>query len=358
MNSKAKEKAFLRQNLMAVIKRCNSLERIPSERILAAEFKVSRYLLRQCLAELARENIIKKGKRKQGNVMVGLHPWKRRIGIVTADGINCPYIDHPKVFNGIMNFFDRHENYLPQIMTFRNIEEFVLKIDQYELDSVVWIASNKKNVEKINKLPLEKKKRISLVVGDSLKPLIKHNSVSIDYEDLFDKRIQGLIDKGMRRFIYIAINSKYKDKLIAKLKKNDIEWDESMQISEASSIPEQLPDLINKNKPDVIICDGGFGFYELFSQTLAQQKKTYPLISVSNNWRMRKSLLNFPELHEINLQCHDTNAVHFQTGIVAMEMLDQALAEDKLQECRYLKVEPYFISAASLLERYITETNK
>ena len=343
---------------MAVIKRCNSLERIPSERFLAAEFNVSRYLLRQCLAELARENIIKKGKRKQGNMMIGLHPWRRRVGIVIADGINSPYIDYPKVFNGIMNFFDHNEDYLPQIINFRTVEELVIKMDRYELDSIVWIVSSHNHIAPIDALSIEKKKKIVLITNNTFNQELKCNSISINFEKLFDRIVDDLIKKGMRRFIYIALKSKYRDRLIAKLKIHNIKWDDSMQISEFSEISERLPYLIDKYSPDAIICDGAFGFYESLFRTIAQQSKPYPLISANDNWRMRKYLSMFPTLHKMRFQCYDLSTARFQSGITAMEMLDRALAEDRLQEHKYLQVEPYFTSADLLLKRHSKETNK
>ena len=357
MSTRAKKKSVLRQNLMAVVKRCNSMERIPSERALAAEFNVSRYLLRRCLSELEQEEIIKKGKRKQGNTMIGYFPWKRRVGIVMADGRNSPYIDYPKILYGVMDYFDKHENFLPQIINFRNFNEFLIKMERYELDYLVWIVSSGDHWEKIKTLSAEQKRKIAFIPNSSLDYDYDCNVVSIDYDRIFDRRIELLIEKGIRSFAYIAANSKYKNRLINKLKDNNIKWDDSMQISEAGEIPECLPGLLEKHKPDAIFCDGAFGFYESFFSTIAAQGKSCPLISVNDNWRMRKHLSAFPELSDVSMQCYGLGEARFKLGAMAIELLERACTEKKSPEKQFVQVEPYFTTAASILNSHTNGSN-
>ena len=152
-STKKDQKAKLRKNLLTLINEYSLTDRLPSERDLAATLGVTRYLLRDCLSELDRENVIRRGKTRQGMQMIGLHPWTYRIGIVLYDGRPSPCIDNLPVFQGVMDFFDRHPDYLPQILTFSNLGDLSLQMEQYELSGCIWVISHNDYMMKFVSMP-------------------------------------------------------------------------------------------------------------------------------------------------------------------------------------------------------------
>ncbi len=52
-----------------------------------------------------------------------------------------------------MDFFDRHPDYLPQILTFSNLGDLSLQMEQYELSGCIWVISHNDYMMKFVSMP-------------------------------------------------------------------------------------------------------------------------------------------------------------------------------------------------------------
>ncbi len=338
-STKKDQKAKLRKNLLTLINEYSLTDRLPSERDLATTLGVTRYLLRDCLAELTRENVIQRGKTRQGTQMIGLHPWTYRIGIVLYDGRPSPCIDSPPVFQGVMNFFERHPDYLPQILTFNNLEDLSLQMEQYALSGCIWIISHSDYMMKFASMPEKDLVRhVFAVPGGAGIPSCRlpGNMLWVGGESR-DFLLSKLVESGGNRVAYVAINSLFRNALQNTLSRMGVAWDDSMWVNNVADIDEKLPEIIRGKQINAVLCDGPIGFYEHLLEVVSRLPQNQrPILTVSDNWRFRKALINHPELDGIRILCESFSHVRHMMGEASGEMLIESLRTGRIQESRKL----------------------
>ncbi|OQA88302.1 MAG: Bacterial regulatory proteins, gntR family [Lentisphaerae bacterium ADurb.Bin242] len=351
-STKKDQKAKLRKNLLTLINEYSLADRLPSERDLAATLGVTRYLLRDCLSELDRENVIRRGKTRQGMQMIGLHPWTYRIGIVLYDGRPSPCIDNLPVFQGVMDFFDRHPDYLPQILTFSNLGDLSLQMEQYELSGCIWVISHSDYMMKFVSMPQKNLIRhVFAVPGGTAIPLCRlpGNMLWIGRESR-ECLLAGLIEAGADRIAYVGIDSSFRSALKNTLSRLGAVWDDSMWVNNVADIDEKLPEIIRGKQINAILCDGPIGFYEHLLEAVSRlPRNNRPILAVSDNWRFRKALMAHPELNGIRVLCESFSRARRIMGEAAGEMLVESLRTGRLQEPRkLLSQDIYFAEYADL----------
>ncbi len=350
--TKKDQKAKLRKNLLALINEYSLADRLPSERDLALSLGVTRYLLRDCLAELTRENVIQRGKTRQGMQMIGLHPWTYRIGIVLYDGRPSPCIDNLPVLQGVMQFFERHPDYLPQILTFSNLDDLFLQMEQYELSGCIWIVSHDDYMVKFASMPKKELVRHVFAVpgGSATVPCrLPGNMLRIGLESR-ECLLAGLLEAGGTRIAYIAINSFFRNALKSSLSRLGVAWDDSMWVSNIADIDELLPDILRRKQINAVLCDGSPGFYEHLLDVISRQPENErPILAVSDNWRFRKVLRVHPELKDTRFLCESFVNARRTMGEAAGEMLIESLRTGQIQEIRIFSTSDiYFATYADL----------
>lgn len=336
-DKKKKLKNILRQIIMEYIQGHAVNSRIPSERDISAALDINRYSIRKHLAAFEREGWISKNGR-QGMFLCSQAELRDTYGLITGDGSNYSYLDGPDMIAGVLHAFSEH-NCIVRNLPFTSVSQIPQTVQRFGLKGVIWVEPSISEANECFNVLLEKE--IPLVFCSNLEPDrfyrlgINSNFVASDCEAISRERAKFLAEHACRHAVCLVIPSKERDFILENLKKFGIE---SSFFSTANEFLKKMPELMQKNAIDGILCNGYSNFYQVVFQFLHDHPDFHPILSIEDHPKVRAQMKRYPGVR-VDFGFEPWQNWLTRLGAMSVEMLLRA-AENPIQPYELIVPQP------------------
>jgi len=251
-------------------------ERIMSEMQLCAKFAVSRVTVRRAIQALEQSGYLIRLPGRQGaftNPKMAM-AVPHLVGILCADGtrnyLNSNAAEILAGFTQTLKIVDCDFEFL---LLNGNMDIFQ-EIGNMALDALFWMMPSAEQIEGINRLLQQQYPLVvldSIYNSDSAKPVC--NTVQRDYEYHALKHAQLMLQRQYKQVVKVGVYNISARAFQDEMRKNGVDLTRDFFIDCTEKITEKLSRLLNAQKIDAVICDGGMERYEKVLQTLETREE-------------------------------------------------------------------------------------
>ncbi|OQA79773.1 MAG: hypothetical protein BWY31_04159 [Lentisphaerae bacterium ADurb.Bin242] len=249
-------------------------EQLMGEMELCGKFKVGRGTVRRAMASLIAGGYVILLPKRRGYFTNPEFSEQTpfRIGILVASGFasSMAYIS-AEAFCGIaesMHGFFCTYDFLT--LSSDDPETVVAEIGNAAVDGLLWISPEESFVEAIDRLLAENFPVVSIEnVYLPLRRKPRYNFYAYDYFFAGECRAKYFLREKCRRIIYCTENADSVKQFAKTLHRGNVPFDGNSVFTSAEEIMSRLPELLNRNRVDGIVCDGPTLRYNALFKTLS-----------------------------------------------------------------------------------------
>jgi DNA-binding LacI/PurR family transcriptional regulator len=276
---------------------------LPSEMELCAHFCVVRGTVRRALAVMVKQGLVIRlpGRKGYFSNPKFSHALPYMVGVIVGNGFyTCLGHGSDAVFSAFSDtlrelFCAYHFLSLP---VSENTDEIIAEIKNCVLDAVLLIAPNKKLIAVADQLIEEGFPTV--VAGclwDSSIPKSKYNYFGHDFAFNGQCRAQFFLDNHCHEVVYCAKKSVATDHFSQVMKDAGFPFPEQHLLQNAEQVERVLPELLEKNAIDGLVCDGNATRYNQVFKILSQCKNLDSVkILVEDEPQAIITLQKYPEI--------------------------------------------------------------
>ena len=251
-------------------------ERIMSEMQLCAKFSVSRVTVRRAIQSLEQSGYLIRLPGRQGaftNPAMAM-AVPHLVGILCADGTrNYLNSNAAEILSGFMQALKSIGCDFEFLLLNGNLD-LAQEIGNMALDGLFWMMPSAEKIDGINRLLQQQYPLVvfdSIYNSDATKPIC--NTVQRDYEYHALKHAQLMLQRKYKQVARMGTYNISAKVFQDEMRKHGVDLTRDFFIDDVEEITEKLPCLLNAQKIDAVICDGGIERYEKVLQILERREE-------------------------------------------------------------------------------------